>query len=268
MNNMINILIDLSNFGLLKINGLDAKKLLQGQLTCDIEEVTATQSRVGAHCNPQGRVISFFNIILFQDAYYLIVPRNMIAITMAALKKYAIFYKVELTDASKMLSVIGYIGPDKNKIVTPAVVKIPVGESRLVMISKPETIKDIWEPLLKNASIAAADKWKYEDICAGIPNIYPETSGKFLPHEINLHKFGAINFEKGCYTGQEIIARMHYRGKLKKHMCQAVIESQFPPLPGCDIDGGIVVDSVSERYNHYRVLIVIDKANVKIFSEC
>src|SRR5688572_15995778 len=92
--------VSLKHLGLLKIFGKDAHKLLQGQLTCDMNEVTSNHSLVGAHCNPQGRIISLFRIFHYQDSYFLQMPREMIPIALRALKKYAIFFKVELVDES------------------------------------------------------------------------------------------------------------------------------------------------------------------------
>ena len=161
--------------GLLKVAGPDAKKLLQGQLTCNLDDVSSTNSTLGAHCNPQGRVISLFRLFMHQNAYYLYMPKSLVATALAALKKYAVFYKVELTDASEEI----------------------------------KTLQTRLEP--------------YADIAKGIPAIYPATSGKFLPHDLNLPNLHAVSFDKGCYTGQEIIARMHYRGTPKNHLYYAEI---------------------------------------------
>ncbi len=167
--------------GLLKVSGKDAHKLLQGQLTCDVNEVSPTEPRLGAHCNPQGRIISLFYLFNYQGDYYLKMPRNMIDIASKALKKYAIFFKVELTDASDDVSIVDSLGSH-----------LPT--------------------FLDN----------------GVAMIYPETSGVFLPHEINLPQLNGVSFNKGCYTGQEIIARMQYRGKLKNQLQLATCEAQAP----------------------------------------
>lgn len=201
------------HLGLLKVSGTRAKELLQGQLTCDVNEVTSTQIKLGAHCNPQGRIISLFQLFFYQDDYYLQMPRNMIAIALAALKKYAVFFKVELTDASDNVETIDF--PD---------------------------IK------LKN----------------GIGMIYPETSEKFLPHEINLHLQNGISFTKGCYTGQEIIARMQYRGKLKNKLCVYHIDSPLEPKRGSDFNderniAGTIVDFYTVKPNNYQLLLLTSK---------
>src|SRR5690349_5689035 len=149
-----------SQHGLVKISGSDAKKLLQGQLTCNVDDVTTTNSCLGAHCNPQGRIMSLFRLFLYHDAYYLYLSKRLVPVALSALKKYAAFYKVELTDASDEL---GHIQST-----------IPL------------------EP--------------YADLQKGIAALYPETSGKFLPHDLNLPELQAVSFTKGCFTGQEIIA--------------------------------------------------------------
>lgn len=216
-----------SNDALLKVSGADALKLLQGQLTCDVETVTPEKSRMGALCNPQGRVISLFRVFKHEDAFYLFMQRSMVSITLAALKKYAVFYKTELTDVSDLLKSM-----------------------------QPQIINE-----------------RYADIHQGLPAIYPETSGKFLPHDLNLHEHGAISFDKGCYTGQEIIARMHYKAKLKNHLYIATVDSTLPLLPGgefyisdCDNNKrsiGMIADAEMLPSERYLVLLVTDEQNAK-----
>src|SRR5262249_31631341 len=115
----------------------------------------------------------------------------------------------------------------------------------------------------------SSDDWKVCMIQQGIPAIYPETSGKFLPHELNLHTLNAISFDKGCYTVQEIIARMHYRGKIKNHLYYATGSGDLPKAPGADIyalqenewkESGMIVDAVRGDDQHH-LLIVADNRN-------
>lgn len=214
----------LSEHGLLKISGIDKLKLLQGQLTCNVESVTTQHCQLTAHCNPQGRIIFLSHLFLHENSFYMLMPRDMVTIAQGALKKYALFYKVVLADASDEWG--------STALTTPANLKLHA-------------------------------------IHEGIPAIYPSTSGRFLPHEINLHKLNAISFDKGCYTGQEIIARMHYRGKLKKQMYLASIIQNNLPNPGdviyAKVDStikecGMVVDVCCDpsHPNHYQTLIVIN----------
>lgn len=261
------MLFDLSEFGLLSVSGQDAKKLLQGQLTCDMEKISSTQSGFGALCNPQGRIISLFYLIEIQSIYYLLMPQKMIAVTMSALKKYAVFFKTEIQEASDRFLLIGVKDIDANTIQHTALINIPTNASRFILLIDRTNKNEINAESLTNG-IA----WKNLNISEGIPAIYPETTGKFLPHEINLHKLNAIDFEKGCYTGQEIIARMHYRGKLKNHLYLASISCNAPPSLGNDIyseeeahikSRGLIVDVCHLSNNDYLMLIVTDESNAK-----
>lgn len=268
----LNMLFNLPDDGLLKVSGIDAKKLLQGQLTCNLEEVSATESRMGAHCNPQGRIISLFRIFQFHDAYFLLMPRKMISISLNALKKYAIFYKTELSDASDTLIIMGCAGAIAKKITTTNTLSVLQTFSdfpRCFIIGELEAMKTTWEQLASESCILNMNAWKELGINNKIPTVYPETSGKFLPHDINLPALNAVSFEKGCFTGQEIITRMHYRGKLKNHLYLTGITSKFSPMPGDDILDeehravGTVVDAYQEEYNNYRALIVVEESHAK-----
>lgn len=207
--------------GLLCVEGVDSKKFLQGQLTCNLDEMISKKLQLGAHCNPQGRIISLFHIFLQDDKYFLLMPLELIPIAIAALKKYAVFFKVNLTDAQ-----------DK------------------------EIIQQI---------IPSEIEWKKQNIQQKIPAIYPETSEKFLPHEVNLPELNGVSFNKGCYTGQEIIARMQYKGKLKTHLYLG--KTQHPPTRGAEIYStkgptGNVVDYIDLGYNNYHLLFTANEKEV------
>lgn len=200
----------LAPLGLVIISGLDAKKFLQGQLTCDLETVTEATPQLGAHCNPQGRIISLFKIYQQQSDYHLKMPKDLVPLAMKALQKYAVFFKVTLTDASLTLG-------DE----TP---------------------------------------WQHENILRSMPIIYADTSEKFLPHEINLPELNGVSFNKGCYTGQEIIARMHYRGKQKSFLYRATVETASSLKRGHDIysdqTSGKLVDFFQVCDKLYELLVV------------
>jgi folate-binding protein YgfZ len=267
---------NLTHYGLLKVSGQDAKKFLQGQLTCNVEEVTPCQSRISAHCNPQGRIISLFRLILWQQDYYLFMPRDMIPIAATALKKYAVFYKITLTNISDSLSCAGLqqTVPNALSLLTnqqnTLIVAISSQPPRWLIVSPATTINE--QITKNNYTFLSSRDWKQLDMASNIPTIYPETSGKLLPHELRLVELNAVSFNKGCYTGQEIIARMHYRGKSKNCLYHANINSHTPPLPGEDIYyeqntekliGGIVIDSCHIKDNYYQTLIITDITHAK-----
>ncbi len=253
-----NCLIDLSHLGLIKITGLDAAKLLQGQLTCDVSEVTPTSSRLAAHCNPKGRIISLFQLFLYQDHYYLQMPRTLIPIALTALKKYAVFFKVELTDASDELITIGYCGNQLPQIMCDDHFVI-TQEGRYQILGDMDSMTLLWKKIAEHTEVSDAEHWQYLKISNYIPTIYPETSEKFLPHELNLPGLKAVSFNKGCYTGQEIIARMHYRGKLKTELKEHIIETDSTLIRGEDSAWGLIVDYCEINPNQYSVLSIIAK---------
>jgi folate-binding protein YgfZ len=268
------VLANLDYLGLLKIAGPDAKKFLQGQLTCDLEEITPTQSRLGAHCNPQGRIISLFRIFFLQDAYYLQMPRTHIPTAIKNLKKYAVFFKTTLIDASHEMICIGYKGTHltnaptidavqtSNDLIT---IRLPDAKPRFIILGQFSAISALWTLLATRAAFISADDWRCYDIANKTTFIYPETTEKFLPHELQLPELNGVNFKKGCYTGQEIIARMHYRGKLKNQLFHATLEAEIGPQRGADIydtkgAAGSIVDYCKKGYNSYDLLIIAPEA--------
>lgn len=242
----------LSHLGLLCVEGNDAKKLLQGQLTCHLDELVEGGTLLGAHCNPQGRMISFFRIFLSDKKYYLQMPRTSVSLALAALRKYAVFFKVTLSDISDSILQLGF--EDDHQTETKDSFKI--SGNRLMTFNKPLSLKKL-----------SAAKWKQIDIELGIPAIYPETVEKFLPHELNLPKLQAISFNKGCFTGQEIIARMEYRGKLKTHLYKAKVKSPILPQRGQPFfhekgEAGFIVDFAEIGYNEYALLITANENEI------
>lgn len=283
MQNILNIqgITRVIDFGCVKVSGLDAKRFLQGQLTCHLDEITATQSRLGAHCNPQGRIISFFRLFLYQDEYYLYMPKEIIDRAIMALQKYAVFFKVTLTDVSQQLAYLGIQGsiatslltelPDSPDAVYPASeffsCKLASHPDRYLLIGSNLALTALEKKLSETMPILADNSWKQMDIVAGLPQLYPSTVEKLLPHDINLPLLNAIHFNKGCYTGQEIIARMQYRGKLKKCLLRARVQSDHPFLPGSDLyqenatgpeTCGTLIDFCLEQDNNYLVLVTAE----------
>lgn len=164
-----------NNYALLRIEGKDACKFLQGQFTCDVNSLTEGGFTLGAHCNAKGRIMSLFRFFTLNSQYYMLMPADVIQVAYDTLKKYALFSKVNLA------------------------------------IEDTDTINNY--PFTFSAATQHAS-----DIKKGIPRLYPDTIGQFLPHYINLPQLGGVSFTKGCYTGQEIIARMQHRGNIKQRM--------------------------------------------------
>lgn len=212
-------------YGLLKVEGQQAGSFLQGQLTNDIEKMVNNKGYLAAHCHPQGRVISLFTIYRIANDYLLLMPSNLVPLTISALKKYAVFYKIALSDASHEIN--------------------------------------HYQTLLPDLAQLHANQFE-----AGIPTLYPETSHRFLPHELNLIALKAVSLDKGCYTGQEIIARMHYKGKLKNHLYKATLNTPIRPKAGANIINeaqhvcGNVVDTHNDN-DDYQLLIILEQTQAQ-----
>lgn len=250
---MQNDCVLLSSLGLLKISGVGAKKLLQGQLTCNLDDVSAATPQFAAHCNPQGRIISLFWLLQYGDDYYLQMPRTLIPTAMTALKKYAVFFKVTLSDVSDAFIQYGHVGdhlPTNAPILSITMQGTP---ARQILIYETPALTPTRDE----------ESWHYLQIINCLPMIYPETVEAFLPHELNLQNLNAISFNKGCYTGQEIIARMHYRGKLKTTLVAAEVDTPEMPIRGADIYSetgtiGHIVDFCKTGANTYTLLTIIN----------
>ena len=244
--------INLNDHSLLQISGSEAKQFLQGQLTCDMNEVKATYSILGAHCNPKGRVLSFFRLFQRQQDYYLLMPSNVIEQALAGLRKYALFSKVELNiiqpqcygifDLPKNI----HFPENDHQVIHHqhyTNIRIPGKSARYCLIDFTNTLK---LNIVNNIT-----RWHQLDMEIGIPRLYPQTIGEFLPHYLNLPQLNAVSFNKGCFTGQEIIARMQHRGKLKQHMRlrYLITHQTIPPATKCftseDKNIGQIIDSIN-----------------------
>lgn len=231
----------LSSYSVLKVEGPDAIKLLQGQLTCDIEKVADNEAIWGAHCNAKGRIISLFHLFRTENNYHLMMRRDMVPIALAELKKYAIFYKVKLSEIITDIWITNH-RPDSS------LHGIKLFDTFYLLLNTPN------HALYPSYHDESA--WKKNLIHQNIPTLYPATSGKLLPHEIHLDALNGLAFNKGCYTGQEIIARMHYLGKTKNSLYNTRITSASPPIIGETVhQTGMIIDYCHEERDIYHVLI-------------
>lgn len=237
---------NLSNFGLIKVTGNDAETFLQGQFTNDVRQVTDKHSQLSALCSPKGRVIVNFRLFKRDNAYYLLLPKDSLATSLKRLQMYVLRAKAKLEDASESLYAIGIAGADSTQILIDClgfapptevdasltvekitVLKVPDNQARYIVLTEtPDNISACGE------KTADESEWQLLDILAGLPQILPATSEAFVPQMLNYDILNGISFKKGCYTGQEIVARMQYLGSLKRRMYLAKIETAQLPQPG------------------------------------
>lgn len=278
-----NIFADLSHFGLISVHGKDAETFLQGQLTNDVSKVDCAHSQLTGLCNPKGRLLASFRLFRHGDSYYLCLPASMIEDVLKRLRMFVLRSEVTLEDAGDTFVHLGISGGKTTDILSgfigslPAAVGEIAAEDHRVVIQVPgvypsyevlttvEQATRLWDKLNVQSAPVGSEAWRLLDIQAGIPVIYPQTRETFVPQMVNLQLIDGISFKKGCYTGQEIVARMQYLGKLKRRMYRARVNADTAPQPGDDIypanDGqqpcGQLVSVASHPDGDYAVLVVL-----------
>jgi len=198
-------IIPLPTLGVLSIGGADARRFLQGQLSNDLQQLDAQRSLLAGYHNPQGRTIALLRLVAVGEELLAILPRELIEMVRARLAKFVLRAKVALRDDSAAWQVGGALGG------TPASasVRIALGGARELHLTRAAA----------PAEVAADTRpWELARLAAGEPQVWCATSEQFVAQMLNLDLLGAIAFEKGCYTGQEVIARAHYRGRVKRRL--------------------------------------------------
>lgn len=278
------VIADLSHMGLIAAHGVDTQTFLQGQLTNDVMEVTAQHSQLSGYCSPKGRLLTIFRLFFSNDRYYLQLPAELVQPIIKRLGMYVLRSKVVLEDASHTLVHFGLSGPKSdallkeiagespkdidqvieiNKVI---IIRIPGIQLRYELFGPVNEMKQLWAQIRRHTTPVGLAVWKRLDILAGVPAIYTKSMDSFVPQMVNLETLGGISFKKGCYTGQEVVARLHYRGTLKRRMYLAHVDVPSAPQTGdtlfspdaSDAEGtGIIVDAQISPGGGYDVLAVI-----------
>ena len=252
---------------ILAVSGEDALTFLQGQVTCDIKQLNQENSLFGALCNPKGRAISLFYIFKRSDVYYMVVPTDLSDMLFKRLKMFVFRSKVGIENVSDDFVILG--SPAQNKLSElGCFVQISIqSDSNLsIIIYAKKRFEELAADNLNNIS-DQTQPWYQALIKAGIPRINKQTTEMFVPQMLNLELLNAISFTKGCYTGQEIIARMHYKGTLKRRMY--LFNSPKALEPGADLFNksdvnslGNIVDCQAVDNDSYCGTVVLKSANV------
>jgi folate-binding protein YgfZ len=221
------------HFDLLRFHGGDAKSFLQGQLTCDLDQVTSDQAQFGGYCTPKGRLLANFMLLSTPQGYLMHTPADVSASVTDRLRKFVLRCDVKI-ERERSLRALGLAGPEASALLQQelgapprrrlaighharaSMVRLP-GENFLVVAASTE-MAALWESLAKHAVPAGAQCWNWVQIQAGVPWITAATQDQFLPQMIGLDTIGGVSFDKGCYTGQEIVARTHYLGEVKRKL--------------------------------------------------
>ena len=265
-------LADLNFLGVLQVRGSNAATFLQGQLTCDVKEVNEHTASLGACCDHKGRMLAVFRIWKQGEDYFLLLPHAMVQLTVAHLQKYAVFSRVMIDAVEHAGSVLEYLGDHKpvckNPLTLLNILHPPIKNRHHYLIITKNTEG---EDITKTTHLTPTE-WEAFNIQHGLATIYPQTRGLFTPQMINLQLLGGVSFTKGCYVGQEIVARTEHLGKVKRHLYHAHIEHPICPQPGdtlVDAEAqtiGMVVAAAPDPTATYQLLAVmqdqaLDKAS-------
>ena len=194
--------------GGLAFRGADAARFLQGQLSADVEKLAVGGSTLAGLHNPQGRVIALLALLRVSSEELLaILPRQLCSTVEQRLRKFILRSKVSIEDVSTSIAILGLVSGDPGAHVP----RVRWGDRSILVVPVEQRAQF-------RISADALDHWKRADIAAGLPQVFTATSETFVAQMLNLDLLGAIAFDKGCYTGQEVIARAHYRGRVKRRL--------------------------------------------------
>src|SRR3984957_19235736 len=218
--------VALADLGVLRITGRDGALFLQGQLSNDMKHLASGHSVLAGYHNPQGRTIAVLHLVRTAPEEILaLLPRELAAGVAAKLARFILRAKVAITDVSQSLSVFGVIAGEELHTPAPATILARVA-------AEPSRWFRIQDAAAEHPPLSDRQLWRRLDIAAGLPQVYAATSEEFVAQMLNLDALGAIAFDKGCYTGQEVIARAHYRGRVKRRMQRFKTLSSQELVPG------------------------------------
>ena len=225
------VVCPLSHFGLLRFSGADAQSFLQGQLTCDVLQVAPTAARYGGYCTPKGRLVADFLLLRTPQAYLMQLPADSIDVLAERLRKFVLRAKVDIGRETS-LRAIAVAGPEAlpllqqfigepphrplESVQYPAATLLRLPGTAFLVIAPQPQMAGLWDVIARQAAPAGMDTWNWLQIRAGIPWITAATREQFVPQMVALDAMGGVDFQKGCYPGQEIVARAHYLGAVKR----------------------------------------------------
>jgi folate-binding protein YgfZ len=246
------LLARLDELGRIRVEGADAASFLQSQLTNDVAHLGPEALQLNGYCTPKGRLIATFHQWREGDAIVLQLPREVLPGVLKRLAMFVLRAKARLTDASAAQAAWGLVGPRSVAALAARGVAVPSAPwtctlhegvriarlpgapqaaDRFLLIADASHDVAGWLGLAASASGA----WWWSQVAAAVPTVFAATQEKFVPQMINFEVLGGVDFKKGCYPGQEIVARSQYLGKLKRRMQPAHAGIEAPPAAGSDV---------------------------------
>jgi len=272
------IVADLSQLGVIALRGEDTAAFLQGQLSNDVRALHADSAQWSGYCNPKGRLLGNFLAWRQGEDYCLQLSGDILPGVLKRLSMFILRAKVQARDASDENVRLVVAGRQALAAVTAAMGAVPeaamhsvageagqvirLGDDKFVLSIAPGRAAAVWQALRQSATPVGAPVWDWLRLNAGIPMIVAATQELFVPQMVNLEVIGGVSFQKGCYPGQEIVARSQYLGKLKRRMFLAHVDAEAAPgdpLYSADMDGqatGTVVNAAPAPAGGFDVLAV------------
>lgn len=284
-----NFICDAEPLGLVLVSGSDARDFLQNQVSSDIGLLDESRLQLSSYSTPKGRMVGIFRIVQVSNGYLLLTVKSMVLPLLERLFRFIVQSDVQLADASDYFARVALVTDDRELLrddflprepgavlQTDSMISMqlePLGEQRrfLVLCLNGAGVVALWGQFAAHLQVAGFRSWRLGEIRAGIPVIHPQTQEAFVLQMTNLGVLDGVSFKKGCYPGQEIVARMQYLGKLKRRMYLAELETPQLPQPGDELvvegkpqaDGsGMVVDAEfdSEGLCHCLYVAQISRA--------
>ncbi len=267
--------IDLDHLSVISITGEDSEQFVQNQFSNDLRTLDPPCSQLHAYCNPKGRTLAVIRLLTKPSGgFRMLVPASMVKGLEKRLKMFVLRSRVVLThdETEHVLGTTGTLPlPDSCTGLSTHTCKGHVPRT-LVVGNRDQTA----ECLKRADPILHGDFWKLADILSGIPQVYPQTTETFIPQHLNLDLVDGISFRKGCYPGQEIIARLRYLGKSKQRLCIATVQHSGDILPGTDLVNpvqpeqrpGKVVDAARTAPDVFHLSAVVPVSDTQPLRMC
>ncbi|OYY48287.1 MAG: folate-binding protein YgfZ [Methylophilales bacterium 28-44-11] len=283
-----NVMCDLSHLALLEVSGADAATFLQGQVTNDVKLLNGQQAHYTGYCTPKGRLLGIFLALVHQDHVHLQMPKAIAEAIAKRLRMFVMRSKVIITDQSEHIVKIGLNGPGALQILSEQFSQLPgepyatkththatllrlpsiaghqrlpsiAGHQRFEIFTSMEHAKTLWNTFKMKTKLVGKSCWDWLEVQSGIPEVVPATQEQFVPQMVNLDLLHAINFKKGCYTGQEIVARTHYLGSVKRRTFLMTLSSDSSPQAGDKL--------ADEHQNEVGQIVRVAPSGIKALSE-
>ncbi len=288
--------IPLTHLGVIRISGEDKETFLQGQFTNDARNIEPGRSQLSSYCTPKGRMLANFRVFEDQqDNWFIIIPSERLPAILKRLSMFVLRSKVEIADASDELLLLGLSGDCINDALQNSLpadadevthdglisfIRVETSSPRYLVAGNADDIIDLWQKL-ETATSGSSSEWRLADIRAAIPTVFENTQEAFIPQMSYMQLVIGLSFTNGCYTGEVVVARMQYLGKLKRRMYRVSFEYDGNVQAGDDIyssisqsgqGAGKLVDAINTGDSHYEGLAVMeissaDDGEIRLFDE-